>query len=315
MFRLIPRVIDVSVIIVNYNSFKLLKACLESIIHHSQGFEFEIIVVDNNSTDGDVEEIINEFENIKLIRNEKNEGFAKANNEGAAISKGKYLLFLNNDTIFVENTLQILLQYLREQNDRILIAPKLLNKDGSVQHSVYSFQTLWLSFTTYFFLYSIFPRSKYFNRYYLMNRGINEITEVETVTGAFMLFNREDVLELGGFGEDYFFYGEDNDLCKRFRDSGGKIIYYPETKIIHLKGGTSKTDWFHEKHHTLAVLNLFKKHYPFSKRVLARLFFFTGNILRGILLLITSLLTFKVQYFQEAMLKFKTLLLIIRLTK
>ena len=310
-----PSVIDVSIIIVNYNSFKLLKACLESIIHHSQGFEFEIIVVDNNSTDGDVEEIINKFENTKLIRNEKNEGFAKANNKGAAICKGKYLLFLNNDTIFVENTLQILLQYLREQKDRILIAPKLLNKDGSIQHSVYRFQTLWLSFTTYFFLYSIFPRSKYFNRYSLMNRGINEITEVETITGAFMLFYREDILALKGFDEDYFFYGEDNDLCKRFRDSGGKIIYYPETKIIHLKGGTSKTDWFHEKYHTLSVLNLFKKHYSFPKRVLAHILFFTGNLLRGILLLIASLIKFNTRYFHEALLKFRTLLLITKLAK
>jgi len=306
---------DVSIIIVNYNSFKLLKACLESIIHHSQGFELEIIVVDNNSTDGDVEEIINEFENIKLIRNEKNEGFAKANNKGAAISKGEYLLFLNNDTIFVENTLQILLQYLREQKDRILIASQLLNEDGSVQHSVYSFQTLWLSFTAYFFLYSIFPRSKYFNRYYLMNRGIDRITEVEIVTGAFMLFNRKDILELKGFDEDYFFYGEDNDLCKRFRDSGGKIIYYPKTKIIHLKGGTSKTDWFHERYRTLSVLNLFKKHYPFPKRVLAHIFFFTGNLVRGILLLIALLITFKAQYFWEALLKFRTLLLITKLAK
>ena len=306
---------DVSIIIVTYNSFSLLHNCIESIIHHSHDIEYEIIVVDNNSSDGDVETITSRFENIKLIRNEKNEGFAKANNKGAAIGKGKYLLFLNNDTIFVENTLQILLQYLREQKDRILIAPKLLNKDGSVQHSVYSFQTLWLSFTTYFFLYSIFPRSKYFNRYYLMNRGINEITEVETVTGAFMLFNREDVLELDGFDEDYFFYGEDNDLCKRFRDSGGKIIYYPKTKIIHLKGGTSKTDWFHEKHHTLSVLNLFKKHYPFPKRVLAHILFFAGNLVRGILLLFASLITFKTRYFREAMLKFRTLLLITKLAK
>jgi len=306
---------DVSIIIVNYNSFKLLQDCLESLFKHCIGFDFEIIVIDNNSTEGNIEDILNEFKDVTLLKNNVNKGFGAASNQGLKIAKGKYILFLNNDTIFVENTLQILLQYLREQNDRILIAPKLLNKDGSVQHSVYSFQTLWLSFTTYFFLYRMFLRSKYFNRYYLMNRGINEITEVEMVIGAFMLFNRDDVLELGGFDEDYFFYGEDNDLCKRFRDSGGKIIYYPETKIIHLKGGTSKTGWFHEKYHTLAVLNLFKKHYPFYKRILARLFFFTGNILRGILLLITSLLTFKVQYFQEAMLKFKTLLLIIRLTK
>jgi hypothetical protein len=148
-----------------------------------------------------------------------------------------------------------------------------------------------------------------------MNRGINEITEVETVTGAFMLFNREDVLELDGFDEDYFFYGEDNDLCKRFRDSGGKIIYYPETKIIHLKGGTSKTDWFHEKNHTLSVLNFFKKNYSFPKRVLAHILFFTGNLLRGILPLIASLFTFKARYFREALLKFRTLLFITKIVK
>jgi len=307
--------IKVSVVIVNYNSFDLLNQCIDSLIKFTKDVSYEIIVVDNNSTDGDVETITSRFKNIILIKNETNEGFAKANNKGAAICKGKYLLFLNNDIIFVENTLQILLQYLREQKDRILIAPKLLNKDGSVQHSVYSFQTLWLSFTTYFFLYSIFPRSKYFNRYFLMNRGINEITEVETVTGAFMLFYREDILALKGFDEDYFFYGEDNDLCKRFRDSGGEIIYYPETKIIHLKGGTSKTDWFHEKHRTLSVLNLFKKHYSFPKRVLAHILFFTGNLLRGILLLIASLIKFNTRYFREALLKFRTLLLITKLAK
>jgi len=306
---------DISVIIVNYNNFELLRQCLSTLIRYTKGLEYEIIVVDNNSTDGDVETITSQFNNIILIKNETNEGFAKANNKGAKKAKGNYLLFLNNDTLFVENTLQILLQYLSEQKDRMLIAPKLLNKDGSVQHSVYSFQTLWLSFTTYSFLYSIFPRSRYFNRYCLINRGINEITEVETVTGAFMLFNREDFLELDGFDEDYFFYGEDNDLCKRFRNSGGKIIYYPDTKIIHLKGGTSKTDWFHEKHHTLSVLNLFKKHYSFPKRILAHILFFAGNLARGILLLIASLVTFKTKYFRETLFKFRTLLLITKLAK
>ena len=310
-----PNSIDISIIIVNYNSFKLLQNCLTSLVEFTNDIKYEIIVVDNNSTDGDIETITSQFNNIILIKNETNEGFAKANNKGAKIAKGNYLLFLNNDTIFVENTLQILLQYLSTQKDRILIAPNLLNKDGSVQHSVYSFQTLWLSFTTYSFLYSIFPRSKYFNRYYLMNRGINEITEVETVTGAFMLFNREDFLKLDGFDEDYFFYGEDNDLCKRFRDAGGKIIYYPETKIIHLKGGTSKADWFHEKNRTLSVLNLFKKHYSFLKRVLAHILFFAGNLVRGILLLIASLITFKTRYFRETLLKFRTLLLITKLAK
>jgi GT2 family glycosyltransferase len=309
------QVVDVSVVIVNFNSDELLSACLASLYKHSERVNFEVIVIDNSSTIGNVEKVISQYKRLLLVKNDKNAGFGAANNQGLKVAKGKYILFLNNDTIFVENTLQILLQYLRKQEGRILIAPKLLNKDGSVQRSVYSFQTLWLSFTTYSFLYSIFPKSKYFNRYYLMNRGINDITEVEIVTGAFMLFKREDILELGGFDEDYFFYGEDNDLCKRFRDNGGKIIYYPETKIIHLKGGTSKTDWFHEKYHTLSVLNLFKKHYSFPKRILAHIIFFAGNLSRGILLFISSLITFKDRFFREAMLKFRTLLLISKLTK
>jgi len=307
--------LDISIIIVNSKSFEITKDTIESLKKFSEGFSYEVIVVDNASKDGSAEKLMDEFPECKFILNDENRGFGPANNQGLQTATGEFILFLNNDIIFVENTLQILLQYISEQKDRILIAPKLLNKDGSIQHSVYSFQTLWLSFTTYSFLYSIFPRSKYFNRHYLMHRGINEITEVETVTGAFMLFKREDILELDGFDEDYFFYGEDNDLCKRFRASGGKILYNPKTKIIHLKGGTSKTEWFHEKNHTLSVLNLFKKHYSFPKRVLAHILFFTGNLVRGIILLIASLITFKTRYFRESQLKFRTLLLITKLAK
>jgi GT2 family glycosyltransferase len=306
---------DVSIIIVNFKSFEITKDTIESLKKFSEGFSYEVIVVDNASKDGSAEKLMEKFPDCKFIFNDENRGFGPANNQGLQTAGGELVLFLNNDIIFVENTLQILLQYFRNQKDRILIAPKLLNRDGSIQYSVYSFQTLWLSFTTYFFLYCIFPRSKYFNRYFQMNRGINEITEVETVTGAFMLFNREDVLALEGFDEDYFFYGEDNDLCKRFRDSGGKIIYYPETQIIHLKGSSSKTDWFHEKYHTLSVLNLFNKHYSFPKKVIAHLLFFTGNLLRGLFLLVASLITFKKRYFREALLKFRTLLLIAKLAR
>ncbi|MCH7963216.1 MAG: glycosyltransferase family 2 protein [Bacteroidetes bacterium] len=307
--------LDISIIIVNFKSFEITKDTIESLKKFSEGFSYEVIVVDNASRDGSAEKLMVEFPDCKFILNDENRGFGPANNQGLQTATGEFILFLNNDIIFVENTLQILLQYLSEQKGRILIAPKLLNKDGSVQHSVYSFQTLWLSFTTYSFLFRIFPRSKYFNRHYLMHRGINEITEVETITGAFMLFKREDVLELDGFDEDYFFYGEDNDLCKRFRDSEGKIIYYPETKIIHLKGGTLKTGWFHQKHHTLSVLNLFKKHYSFPKRVLAHILFFAGNLVRGILLLIAWLFTFKTRYFRETLSKFRTLLLITKIAK
>ena len=220
------------------------------------------------------------------------------------------MIFLNNDVIFTENTIYKLLEYLRNKREKILIAPKLLNRDGSVQYSVYSFQTLWLSFTTFFFLYALFPKSKYFNKAYLMNRGIEKITEVETVTGAFMMFRREDIVELGGFDEDFFFYGEDNDLCKRFRDSGGKVIYFPETEVVHLKGGTKKSNWFSAENSTISLLKLFEKHYSKTGRNIAFLFFFIGQFLRGVLGILGFILTLKKNYIEDAKIKFRTMKLI-----
>jgi GT2 family glycosyltransferase len=169
---------DLSIIIVNYKSFEITKDTIGTLKKFSEGFSYEVIVIDNASKDDSAEKLMDEFPDCTFILNDKNRGFGPANNQGLQAARGEFILFLNNDIIFVENTLQILLEYLIKQKDRILIAPKLLNKDESVQHSVYSFQTLWLSFTTFSFLYRIFPKSKYFNRYYLMNRGINEITEV-----------------------------------------------------------------------------------------------------------------------------------------
>lgn len=146
-----------------------------------------------------------------------------------------------------------------------------------------------------------------------MNRGIDEITEVETITGAFMLFKRDDLVELDGFDEDYFFYGEDNDLCKRFRENGGKIIYYPFTKVVHLKGATQKTNWFHEKNHALSVLTMFDKHYSLLGRIAAHIFFLLGNVLRSLILLISYFLTRREDSKLQALLKLRTLPLILRL--
>jgi GT2 family glycosyltransferase len=312
--------IDVSIIIVNYNSGDLLLNCLKSIEKYTHEVTYELIIVDNKSIDDSIKKIENKFkEKLKVIKNKTNKGFGPANNQGLKIAKGDYILFLNNDTIFIEDTLKILLNYLKNdnlisnENPKVLVAPRLLNKDGTIQKSIYSFQTLWLSFTTYFFLYILFPKSKYFNKYYLMNKGITDTTEVEIITGAFMLFNKNDIVELHGFDEDFFFYGEDNDLCKRFRDNGGKIIYYPETKLIHLKGGTAKTNWFHEQNHIRSILRLFKKHNSLFGNYLAVTFFFSGNFLRGCLYFFSFMLTSNKEYLKESKIKFKGLGLILKL--
>lgn len=313
MVKKIIENIDISIIIVNYNSFNLTKQTIGSLKKYASGFSYELIIVDNASQDSSGTKLSQQFKDAVVIFNKENIGYGPANNRGLAVAKGEYVLILNNDVIFSENTLGILIDYLKDNNEKILIAPRLLNKDKTIQHSVYRFQTLWLSFTTYFFLYKLFPKSKYFNRYYQINKGINEITEVETITGAFMLFKRKDLLELKGFDEDYFFYGEDNDLCKRFRDNGGKIIYYPHTSVIHLKGATEKTDWFHEKYHALSVLAMFDKHYSLLGRIVAHIFFFLGNVLRSLLLLISYIFTGKETLKLQALLKLKTLPLILRL--
>jgi len=311
MVETVTENIDVSIIIINYNSFELTNQTIETFMKFSSGFTWEIIVVDNNSIDNSGKELKKKYPNLNFILNNENIGFAKANNQGLKIAKGNYVLFLNNDIIFIENSIKIILEYLSVQSDNILIAPRLLNIDKTIQYSTYSFQSLWLSFTTYFFLYSLFPKSKYFNKYYLLNKGVDEIIETECITGAFMLFRTEPILELNGFDEDFFFYGEDNDLCLRHRKNGGVVQYFPRTEIIHVKGGTKKTNWFSEKNRALSTLKIFQKHFPLSKRFLARFLFFCGTFLRMFLLLLAGLFTLNRQNFQDAFIKIKILKIIL----
>ncbi len=274
--------IDLSIIIINFNSFELCKQTIETLYFHTKDVCFEIIIVDNNSVDDSFEKLKVQFPNLLYIKNNENLGFAKANNIGMKIAKGKYLLFLNNDIIFLENSLKQLIDFLEsKQNQSILIAPQLLNIDYSVQMSIYSFQTLWLTFTTNFFLYLLFPKSKYFNKYYFFNKQKWEIAEVDTITGAFILGKKDEIQKLNGFDEDFFFYGEDNDLCYRFRKNGGKVVYFPKTKIIHLKGGSTKgNSWFVSKNRTIAMYKLFEKHFNSPKREVAIIITYLGNIIR-----------------------------------
>jgi GT2 family glycosyltransferase len=307
MVREVRKVMDVSVIILNFNSFDLSYQTISTFIKFAKGFTYEIIVLDNNSHDNSFTKLQQQFPDLVYIKNNENLGFGKANNIGLNRAQGDFVVFLNNDIIFIENSILTLLKFLREKDEKILIAPQLLNADKSVQSSVYCFQTLWLTFTTSFFLYALFPKSRFFNKYYFMNKKDFRISEVDTITGAFMMAKKDYLVEINGFDEDFFFYGEDNDLCKRFRDFGGKVIYFPETKLIHLKGGANSTNWFTEKNHAMAYLRLFKKHYSLPKRVFAYLFYYSGITLRILFLSFHYLVTFKDITKVNIKNKFKTL--------
>jgi GT2 family glycosyltransferase len=286
--------IDVSVIIVNYNSTVLLKNCLNSIYEFTKEINYEIIVVDNYSMGGDIEEQLKNYERIKLIKNDVNRGFGTANNQGAENAKGKYLLFLNNDTILFENTIKKIFDFAEASEENNIIGCKLLNEDRSIQKSVFDFPSLLNVFTSNFFLYLLFPRSQYFNKYHLMNKGINKIKKVDVVTGAFLFLERNTFESLNGFDERFFFYMEETDLCIRHRKNHGRVIYYPETAIIHLKGKSAKGEsWFKNKYQSLSTIKYFQKHFSRIPYLLAIVFHYAGLLLRVPLFILGGIITFK----------------------
>ncbi len=285
---------EVSVVIVNYNSYDLLRNCLSTLNKHTRNFAYEIIVIDNNSSEGNIDDVVDDFDEITLIKNKVNKGFGAANNQGLVIAKGKYVLFLNNDTILLENSLKKVYDFAETLNVISIIGCKLLNKDKSLQHSVYDFPSLLNVFTSNFFLYSIFPKSKLFNKFHLMNRCINETTEVDVVTGAFLFGTKEKLKEIGGFDERFFFYNEETDLCYRFKKNGGKIYYFPETVIIHLKGGTAKNNgWFAYKNQSISTIKFFQKHFAGLKYFFAVLIHYLGILIRIPSFLLIGLITLK----------------------
>ena len=273
--------IDVSIIIVNYNSTELLKNCLDSVEKFTTGINFEIIIVDNNSMTGDIDSLLKNYNRITLIKNYVNRGFGSANNQGVEVANGKYVLLLNNDTILFENSIKKVFDFAVSLDGNEIIGCKLLNEDKSVQKSVYDFPNLLNVFTSNFFFYLLFPKSKYFNKYHLMNKGISRITEVDVVTGAFIFMSCKSYEVLGGFDERFFFYMDDTDLCYRHKKSGGKVIYFSETSIIHLKGkSVGGESWFKNKHQSISTIKFFQKHF-FGLEFLLMLFFhYVGLLLR-----------------------------------
>jgi len=273
--------VDVSVLIVNYNAKKILTDCLESFYKYAEGFTFEIIIVDNSDKEFITGEILQNYPCIKFIKNPVNAGFAAANNQGIRITEGKYILFLNNDTIFVENSIKRIKEYCDSEIRDVMIGCRLLNADGSHQHSLVEFDNPWNSFTENFFLYKLFPSSKYFNKYYLNYYQGDAPVETDIIKGAFMFGPAGLFKKLKGFDERFYFYSEEYDLCYRFKELGGKVLYFPGTSIIHLGGAaTDKIPWFAFKNKCLSKIVYYKKHYSGIEYFLLLLLHYSGLAIR-----------------------------------
>lgn len=281
----------VSIIIVNYNALQMTRDCISSIVKETKFLDYEIIIVDNGSVVDNYDEILVLFPFVKVIRNKANLGFAAANNRALSDIKGKYILFLNNDTLFIEDSLSKIFNYAEQFNFPLFLSCQLLNEDKSNQETVVEFPSVWNGFTENFFLYKVFPKSEIFNKYYQNNHTYTEPIEVDVIRGAFMFCTAKAIKDLGGFDERFFFYSEETDLCYRFKKSGGKIILFPGTSIIHLGGiTTDKNLWFKFKNQTLGKILFYQKHFKGIHFIEALIIHFAGLLLRGVLFTVFGLL-------------------------
>lgn len=228
---------DLSIIIVNYNTFLLTKDTINSILQYSYPFTVEIIVVDNNSTDNSFKNLKEYFKgkNIKFIKSEENNGFAAGNNQGIKKAKGRYLLLLNSDTIVKENTLENIYNYMEKHENVGAIGCKVVLKNGELDKACKrSFPNPYNAFSR---LFHIKTKNNDYNLDGLDDDGIYEI---DCLTGAFMFIRKEALNNSGLLDETFFMYGEDIDLCYRIKQSGWKIMYYGKSEILHYKGASSK---------------------------------------------------------------------------
>ena len=260
---------DLSIIIVNYNVKEFLQNLIHSVEKATGNIKYEIIVVDNASDDGSVDFLKEKFPGVRLIANKKNLGFSRANNQGLAVAKGKYLLLLNPDTLIREDTFQKMIEFFENTSDAGMAGCKILNPDGSLQLACRrSFPGPWTSFCKVTGLSTLFPGSRIFARYNLTYLDENKTYEVDAISGSFMMLRKETYEKVGGLDEEFFMYGEDLDFCYRVQKSGYKVYYVHSTQIIHYKGESTKRSSIDESKVFYDAMHLFvKKHLSSSFEV------------------------------------------------
>jgi hypothetical protein len=231
---------DVSIIIVAWNVRKLLYDCLKSVYDQTNGINFETIYVDNASKDGSVEMVAKEFPQVKIIENEKNEGFIKANNQGIKIAEGRYVLLLNSDTIVLDNAIAKMIKFADAHPQAAVVGCKVLNPDRTLQRNCFMYPSPLNMFLSATYLYKIFPKSKFFGRERMTWWDFNSVREVETVCGSCSLVRKKAIDQVGLMDERYFVYGDDPDWCYRFKKNGWKVLFSPDAEIIHYGGQTTK---------------------------------------------------------------------------
>jgi len=251
------------VILVSYNTRDRLARCLRSLVDQPRSLSLEIVVVDNASTDGSADLVARRFPRVTLVRNDRNVGYAAANNQALAISRGRRLLLLNPDTVVPHGVPSALLRDIEECGEGVgIVGCRLLRLDGTLDLACRrSFPTPLTALWRFLRLARVFPRSRSFGRYNLTYLDPRGTYEVDSVVGAFMLVKREVYERIGGLDESFFMYGEDLDWCFRARSSGFVVRYVGSVTVVHEKGASSRLAALRMNYHFHRAMVLFhRKH-------------------------------------------------------
>ncbi|MGC8839005.1 MAG: glycosyltransferase family 2 protein [Anaerolineae bacterium] len=281
--------VDLSVIIVNWNVRDLLARCLESLraeAEHEEGhilslaassYLFEVIVVDNASSDGSVEMVQGRYPWVRLLANAANRGFTQANNQGLALARGRYLLLLNPDTEVRPGALHTMLQWMDAHPRAGALGPRVRYPDGSVQPTRRRFPTLATAFLESTFLHQWFPHNPVARRYHMADQSDEEEQAVDWVVGACLLLRGDAVREVGPLDEGFFMYSEELDYCARLRAAGWEVAYLPAAEIVHYEGRSSEqVPVARQYHFDVSKVRFYRKRHGAAAGTLVRLFLLFG---------------------------------------
>ena len=277
----------ISVIIVSWNASDYLRRCLDSIRQAGTSCVQEVIVVDNASEDGSPEMVEKEFPDVILIRSGENLGFARANNLAMKQSTGSMFALVNSDVIVHPGCLDTLASFLIKHDDVGLVGPRVFGGDGNLQKTCRRYPNIWNTVCRILALDRMFPNRQMFSGFELPDRNHEQLTEAEVLSGCLCMARKNAVDKVGGMDEQFFFYGEDIDWCKRFRDAGWKLMFVPEATATHFGGGsTSNAPLRYSIEILRATLKYWKKHHGVLGQIVCYLLIVTHHgsrlLIRGI---------------------------------
>lgn len=278
------KTMNLSIVIVNYNTKTLLRSCLESIYAEANGTPFDVCVVDNNSRDNSVEMVRSEFPEAQLLENKTNVGFSKANNTVISQTDADYVLLLNPDTLVIGDAIDRVMKYMEAHSEVGICGCRVLNTDRTLQLACRrSIPTPKVAFYRLTGLSILFPKSKTMARYNMTYEDPEKTHEVDAVSGAFLMIRRKAIEDIGLLDERFFMYGEELDWCLRAKRAGWSVVYYPEAEIIHHKGKSTEYNSRKAAFEFHRAMYLFhRKHFAQNCSPVTNLLVYTGIVFKAL---------------------------------